>query len=501
MKPTALLFSLLLALAGCSDLDDKFPSKDAGLADSGDKLDQKVTPDHGAGPDLKLKPDAPPKLDLKLKPDAPPKPDMKLKPDLKLKPDAPPKPDLKLKPDAPPKPDMKLKPDLPAGWCTKNAECDDKLTCTTDTCAAGKCTNKLATGNCLINKACYKNGTINPSMICEQCVSTLKTTAWTTRPKCVYTVAGTGKAGYKDGSTKQAQFNGIWSLAATPSGTLFVGDTLNYRVRMVAGGKVTTLAGSGAVGSTNGPAASAKFHGIRGLEVDSAGKVYVGDYKNFSVRLVHGGAVSTFAGAGVQGYADGPVTTAKFSRVFGVATDNAGTLYVADGDNNRIRVVSGGKVTTLAGSGTAGFADGAALSAKFNLPTGVAVDSAGKVYVADYFNHSVRMIHNGKVSTLAGTGTAGFKGGKAGSAMFNTPTHVAVGKAGDVFVADHKNNRVRLISNGVVTTYAGGLPTGYADGPLATAKFNGIQDMAMDSKGNLYVAELAGAAIRCVTPP
>ena len=185
--------------------------------------------------------------------------------------------------------------------------------------------------------------------------------------------------------------------------------------------------------------------------------------------------LSTIAGDGAEGFADGPCATAKFSYPRTVCVDAAGNLVVADWGNNRVRMISSaGVVSTIAGDGTAGFADGSSATAKFNGPISVCVSTAGNFYVADSANHCVRMISSaGVVSTIAGDGTKGFADGPSATAKFNDPRAVCVDTAGNLVVADRGNNRVRMISSaGVVSTIAGDGTAGFADGPSATAKFN-----------------------------
>ncbi|MFH1185787.1 MAG: hypothetical protein V1755_12240 [Chloroflexota bacterium] len=196
--------------------------------------------------------------------------------------------------------------------------------------------------------------------------------------------------------------------------------------------------------SVDGAAGVASFFYPQGIALDGKGTVYVGQQNR--ARVVSGGQVSTLAGGPVDGFADGPVGTAKFEDVKGVAFHSSGNLYLADGYNRRIRMIAGNQVSTFAGNGQQGFADGPAAAAKFNYPYDVAVDAAGKVYVADPNNHRVRMIASGMVTTLAGDGVPGFADGPIASARFRSPEAVAVDSQGKIYVADGNDHRIRVIA-------------------------------------------------------
>ena len=213
-------------------------------------------------------------------------------------------------------------------------------------------------------------------------------------------------------------------------------------------------------------------------------------------------SIGTVAGDGSAGFADGAGAQARFSDPFGMVIDRDGNVFVADaGDNNRIRrITPEGVVSTLAG-GKEGFADGSGAAAAFHTPSGMAIDGAGNLYVADTGNNAIRRITpQGVVSTVAGGGVAGHLDGKAADAMFNGPVGVAVDKAGVVYVADTYNDRIRAISpDGMVITIAGGAP-GYVDGPRAAAQFDTPTSVAVDAKGNLYVADTSNGAVRKLAP-
>lgn len=214
-------------------------------------------------------------------------------------------------------------------------------------------------------------------------------------------------------------------------------------------------------------------------------------------------SVTTIAGAGYPGSEDGPARSASFSDPFGVAVDRRGAVYVADGgESNRIRrITADGQVETIAGS-TEGFADGDAHRAQFNTPSGIAIDRKGNIIVADTSNNRIRKISaDGKVTTLAGNGSAGYKDGPASEAQFDGPIGIAVDKQDSIFVADAYNDRIRKISaDGVVITVAGAGSPGFNDGNAATATFDTPSGVAVDSKGNIFVADTGNSAVRKITP-
>jgi type IX secretion system substrate protein/NHL repeat-containing protein len=323
----------------------------------------------------------------------------------------------------------------------------------------------------------------------------------------VGTLAGDGTYGFADGTGLVAQFASPAGVAVDDSGTVYIADTYNNRIRKItAGGVVTTLAGSGTAGFADGTGTAAQFNIPAGVAVDGAGTVYVADLLNHRIRkITSAGEVTTLAGSGTAGFADGSGTTAQFDQPTDVAVDASGTVYVADLYNHRIRKITvGGEVTTLAGS-TAGFADGTGTAAQFTFPQGVAVDGSGNVYVADDSNSRIRKITAaGEVTTLAGSGF-GFADGIGTAAQFDGPQGVAVDGSGTVYVADTHNNRIRKITpSGVVSTLAGSGTTGgssvggggFADGTGTAAQFNSPQGVAVEVSGTVYVADKGNNRIR-----
>jgi hypothetical protein len=306
----------------------------------------------------------------------------------------------------------------------------------------------------------------------------------------VSTLAGSGSAAFADGTGVSASFSCPGQVAVDSVGDVLVADAGNSRIRKVSPAGVVT---TGVIASLNSP---------EGVAVDSARNEYMSDTGNHRIRVVSPvGVVTTLAGSGSAAFADGTGTSASFFGPSGVAVDSAGNVYVADVYNHRIRVVSPvGVVTTLAGSGSAAFADGTGVSASFNSPYGVAVDNSGNVYVADRFNHRIRVVSPvGVVTTLAGSGSAAFADGTGVSASFNSPVGVALDSVGSVYVADAGNNRIRMVNPaGVVTTLAGSGAASFADGTGVNASFDWPVGIALDSAGNVYVGDCANHRIRMI---
>jgi len=272
----------------------------------------------------------------------------------------------------------------------------------------------------------------------------------------------TGSNGNVDGTGAAARFYGASGVAVDSAGNVYVADRNNHTIRKVTPtGVVTTLAG-GPYGSADGTGTAAQFTYPSGVAVDSAGNIYVADSANHTIRKVTAaGVVTTLAGAaGMPGSADGTGAAARFNVPSGVAVDSAGNVYVADSFNHTIRKFTAtGVVTTSAGTaGMVGSTDAAGAAARFNVPSGVAVDSAANVYVADRDNQTIRKVTaTGAVTTLAGTpDMRGSANGTGAAARFNSPTGVAVDSAGNVYVADLFNHTIRKVTAaGTTTTIAG----------------------------------------------
>lgn len=316
----------------------------------------------------------------------------------------------------------------------------------------------------------------------------------------VSTLAGS-TPGFADGATDSAQFNDPLAIAADASGDLFVADSGNDRIREIAhAGDVTTLAGS-SYGSLDGPVASARFADPTGIALDASGDILVADTGNNRIRMIANGQVSTLAG-GAAGYADGSGSAAEFQNPAGMAVGPGRTLYVADTGNDCIREVSpSGQVTTLAGEpGKPGLADGSPSQTQFNGPMALAYDPVHQIlYVADTGNHSIREIRaDGTVSTLAGSGAFGDSDGTGSAATFDGPSGIAVDAAGNVFVADTNNNTIREIApSGLVRTIAGSGYEGNADEIGLAAEFSAPAGLAI-GEGGVLVCDSGNGRIRLV---
>jgi sugar lactone lactonase YvrE len=315
----------------------------------------------------------------------------------------------------------------------------------------------------------------------------------------VTTIAGDGVASFTNGPAASANFHFPDDVAVTADGIMYVTDLQNHCIRKIADGQVSTFAGGG-FGIVNGNGLAAKFKFPQGISLDADGNVYTTDVVDSRIRKINPLAdVSVYAGDAEQGFADGDADTARFGDEAGIVADAGGNIYIADAQNNRIRKISiSGKVTTIAGGDTAGFRDGPGLTARFNFPRGIAIDPQGNLFVADGANYRIRKITpEGIVSTVAGGDRGGSTDGDAGSALFEFPNDIVTDGAGNLYILDM--SRIRKISSeGIVSSIAGSTD-GFMDGEGVSAKFYTPDGIGIDKKGNIYVADTNNNRIRKIS--
>ena len=323
----------------------------------------------------------------------------------------------------------------------------------------------------------------------------------------ISTFAGTGVPGYSGdrGKAISAQLSGPTGVAVDANGNVYVADRDNYRIRRISlDGTINTVAGNGTAGFSgdNGPALLAQIRPLA-IAVDNKGNLYIGDGRNYRIRKVDSnGTITTIGGDGGSGFAgdNGPAKDAAIGLVTGVAVDPAGNIYLADFLNARVRRINpAGMITTIAGSGDFGYiSDGAPAVESVMLPDGVAIDNSGNLLLSDVNRSVVRRVDlsSGMIFTVAGNGNFGFLGdnGGATNAELNGPAGLAVDGNNQIYIADAFNSRIRKITGGTITTWAG---TSNRDGGAATAAFLNLPEgLAASAPGNLVVADTGDLAVR-----
>ena len=338
----------------------------------------------------------------------------------------------------------------------------------------------------------------------------------------ISTVAGDGTPGYSGNgaSATGATLHSPTGVAVDAPGNVYVADFGNNVIRKIApNGIITTIAGTGTAGyqGDGGPATQALLDTPLRVLPDSQGNLYIADSANNCVRKVTpGGIITTIAGTGNAGYSGdgGPATSADLDYPADLVFDTAGNLFISTNGFNYAESVSvirevspSGTITTFAGSGPSGFSGdgGPALSATLSAPKGLAFDVAGNLLIADQSNNRIRMISNGIITTIAGTDKAGFSGdgGPAVAAQLHSPAGVSLGAAGDLYIADRDNGRIRvLLANGTIETVAGYRSAGGGgDGAAATdGALNSPRSVALTPAGAVYVADTDNDRIRLLTP-
>ncbi|MEY3014758.1 MAG: hypothetical protein RIT45_3493 [Pseudomonadota bacterium] len=375
----------------------------------------------------------------------------------------------------------------------KPTDCDDANLCTDDSCetSSGKCLNLPNNKPCDDGSIC----TAGESCIGGACKSGIDGD--------VSTLAGSGTAGILEGATAGARFNYPRDVASVPGGAMVVADSSNNRIRLIDKGQVSTLAGQSTGGLVNGIGTAARFNYPAAIAVHEAtGDIFVADRSNHAIRKVTStGSVTTFAGTNAIGFKDGQGTTARFYYPEGIDVDAKGVVYVADRYNHSIRrIEADGTVTTLAGTSSSGYLDAKGSSARFIYPAGVAVDPNGVVFVAEAGGHRVRAIlDDGTVSTVAGStaSSAGMADGAGGSVRFNSPEDIIVSPAGYLIVVDRGNQRLRKVTKqGVVSTYSGSGTSGFLDGASEVARFSNPYGIGVDASGQVLIADSSNHRIR-----
>lgn len=343
------------------------------------------------------------------------------------------------------------------------------------------------------------------------------------RAQIITTIAGNGIGSYT-GDGVQATATSLkspYGVGMDSLGNLFIGDYNNNRIRKInTSGIISTVAGTGVAGF-NGDglmATATQLNGPYGMSVNRAGTIVIADRSNHRLRTIQtevGGVVITLAGTGVAGFSGdgGLAVSAQLNHPQGPFWDQVGNVYFCDADNHRVRRVDGtsGIITTIAGTGIAGYSGdgGPATAARLDEPSGVTKDSAGNIYIAEWNNHCIRRVDpSGIITTICGTGSSGYSGdgGPAASATLRYPKDVYVDQHGNIIISDTDNQRVRKINQaGIITTIAGNGSIGFSGdgGPATAASMNYLQGVFVDSADDIYIGDCSNHRVRkinCTAP-
>jgi hypothetical protein len=333
--------------------------------------------------------------------------------------------------------------------------------------------------------------------------SAISATNITIKTLTVTTLAGGLPGQFSNGTGSGANFYGPWGIAGDGNGNYFVGDMANNLIRKVtSAGVVSTFAGTGMMGTLNGPYDSATFGNPFGVAFDSHGNLFVTCGAQNNIREISpAGFVTTFAGDynGTAGWVDAAGTLARFNWPLGIAIDKNDNVFVMEVNNNRIRKITpAGAVSTFAGDGTGGSTDATGTAASFNSAWGLGIDANNNLYVPDAGNNKIRKVTpTGVVTTLAGTGTGGSTDGPALSATFNMPMGIVSDAAGNFYVSDMANQKIRMITaDGTVVTLAGNGTQASVDGVGGFASFSSPSGMAIDGNGVIYLIDNYSGMVR-----
>ncbi|WP_428327868.1 NHL repeat-containing protein [Mucilaginibacter sp.] len=312
----------------------------------------------------------------------------------------------------------------------------------------------------------------------------------------VSTFAGNGTAGYTEGTGLGSVFNNPQGVLADSKGNVYVSDTYNSRIRAITSGGATSLiAGNGTIGYIDGVSASAEFYGPQGLTFDTQGNLYVADFGTNAIRkITTAGVVSTYAGTGVSGQTNGAVSIATLSSPSGMVFDSKGNMFITDEGNNFIRKVNtSGVVTVFAGTKTAGYVNGTTIASSFSGPSSIAIDASDNLYVTDQGNSAIRKITPaGVVTTLAG--------GPSQTSVLNSPAGIALDKAGNIYITDLSGRVLEITTANVLYVLAGTANVaGFSNGTGSSASFSSPQGITVDASGNIYVADQGNNCIRKIT--
>ncbi len=332
----------------------------------------------------------------------------------------------------------------------------------------------------------------------------------------ITTFAGNGTQGFSGdgGQATNAEFYTPEAAIFDAAGNCYIGDANNERIRKITtAGIISTFAGTGTMGYSGdgGQATNAEIWNPMGLAFDAVGNLYFCDEGNHHIRVINtSGIISTIAGNGTGGYSGdgGQATNAALFHPGDITFGATGNLYIADNFNYRIRMVTTASIiSTIAGTGTAGYSGdgGQATAAKLNYPVAVAFDTAGNLYITDFSNSRIRMVNTaGIISTIAGNGTAGYSGdgGQATAAELNYPVGIVFDSVGNLYIADQANRRVRKVNTaGIITTIAGNGTAGFSgdNGCATNAELQSPHSLVFDAAGNLYIVDGGNNNIRKVS--